>query len=797
MRGEELANEEFVDILRFAVLFLRSSDDVVSRLGYRIVLQYGETTGDYEPLHAVATTRELMPVVAATERIDPDLAETESLAAVLFNAHSTNFVTVEPSGQQRLRTRGQMDLRAFNTNYREAVIVAPTSYGKSEMLVDKVAQALDQATCVLVPTRALISQTQRLLIEDPRVRRARIRVLTHPDAYNDEDRFIAVMTQERFHRLLNENPELRVDQLLVDEAHGLLSSDQRAVELSQVVLTARHRNPTLGVTYYTPFMSEPTNLRHVNGADQRTQARSVNEHVKAEKFIVDRPGESSYLYDQFLDERIALEERVPTDELEALEWRAGHRTLVYVNRPKDAQDLVARLSSRLSPADLSAEARRAIRAIGDLIDPSYSLIGGIEKGVLFHHGQVPDLLRQYIERLFSTDPAISKRILVTTSTLLEGVNTPADCLILLTPSRGRRHLSRSGFRNLIGRVARFGEVFDPDRRDLDLLQPRIHLIPGSYAPTNWNVDSFLTSRANLARAAEDEVRNPLLEGSADNVGRQAALEYLENIEPGTSQLSGLRTASTEVGRLCFLNGVYDFDIFESEQAIQDQIDALREREQLLETPEDVLDALAKIFLEHVDLDDDNELARIRDYPEARTFYAMFIEWRMNGEPFKQLISRFVRYWTQLRDQMVYVGPRWGEEVYGEYGWRKMYIRMASKTRAGMINLAVVKIKEEQDFVDFRLSKYFEILHSLGFLEPRLYNQLKYGTDDPFIICLLRNGFSRDLARLVADQYQSLVSVNLPESTVTVPAELPLAMAAQDENDILVYEAETLVNLLDD
>jgi hypothetical protein len=76
----------------------------------------------------------------------------------------------------------------------------------------------------------------------------------------------------------------------------------------------------------------------------------------------------------------------------------------------------------------------------------------------------------------------------------------------------------------------------------------------------------------------------------------------------------------------------------------------------------------------------------------------------------------------------------------------------------------------------------------------LYFRIKYGTDDEYLICLLRNGFSPELARLVKEDYSDLVLVNIPLNQVSVLPELPDAMRRDDRNDILAYEAQTLVNV---
>lgn len=467
---------------------------------------------------------------------------------------------------------------------------------------------------------------------------------------------------------------------------------------------------------------------------------------------------------------------------------------MYVNRPKDAQDLAARLTAKRTQVVPSPAAKRAIEAISDLIDPRYSLVDAIEHGVMFHHGQVPDSIRLYIEELFRRDDSAEPRFLVTTSTLLEGVNTPADRLVMMSGSRGISNLSRSAFRNLAGRVGRFRELFAPDRPDLALLQPRIYLVPSSYSRANWNVDSFLESVANVGVSIEDEVKNPLLENAKDTSTRHDALEFLENIEAGVTNITDARVAETNVGRLCFQNGVHDFDIFEWEQTIQERVDR-----HLLSDPIDevgeLLDTIVSVFLEGMELQDGDDLARVRDTDGARRFYAMFLGWRSRNEPYKRMISHFVGYWSNLSDEYVYVGSRWGEVRYGE-GFRKLFVQMKTKTRDQMVNLAVVKVKEEQDFVDFRLLKYVEILFSLGLVTGGLYFRIKYGTDDEYLICLLRNGFSPELARLVKDAYGGLVEVDMILNQVVVYPDLPGAMRRDGSNDILAYEARTLVNAQD-
>ena len=790
LRAQSPTDRESVFILSRAILFLRADDDDLNRLGYSILVRYGSVTGDWEPLHAVASVKDYTPIVEAIERLDGEVGLPSSYARMLVEAHRQNF-RVDHGTHESYRTRGQMELRDFSRNTTSGVIVAPTSYGKSEMIIERVRGSMDRRVCVLVPTKALIAQTRRTLLEDPVIREARTRIVVHPDAFRPSPSFLAVLTQERLFRLLQMYPEVGIDVLLVDEAHNLLKSDARVEQLSQVLLAAVHRNPLLELAFYTPFVADPADLEHVN-MPRHLVGKSVHEYVKSERLFYTRLAEGKlFAYDQFLNRSFALAGRLDGGELGAIKGLGGAKNILYVNRPRDAEELAKSLAAVL-PSSESEELDEAAQAVADLIHPSYSLVQCVRRGVLFHHGRVPESVRQYVEQLFARRGDSTVRFLAATSTLLEGVNTPADTLFVLSPSRGRGHLTRAAFRNLMGRVGRFKEIFDPETGTLDGLQPRIFILDGAYSGARFNPEMFLAKVADITKDPQDEVDNPLLQRASRSARRDELLLYLENAEPGSSGLESPQRATTDIGRLCFKNRVLDFDILAHEELIDGRAtELLRTRGQLTE-PGAVVDAIVDVFLAGTELDWADDLARLTQFSSARNFYAMFLKWRAGATTYKRMIRRFLDFWQNGEGALVYVGSAWGDRTFGEDGFRKMYVDIREKSEQELVNLAVAKIKEEQDFVDFRLMPYVEVLNAVGALQSSLYNRLKYGTDDAYLIAMLRNGFSLELARLVKSKYREYVSVVGDGAEVQVRSELPVEMYEAGENNILVYEASCLV-----
>lgn len=783
---QEITADEHQELLTFAVLFLRQGDEVVARLGYRILLQYSLDTLDFDPLIAIADQWEIMPILSAIRRSRPDAFDDEALGMVISAAHSANF-----SKDGVTRTREQLALQQFNKQHAEAVIVAPTSYGKSEMLITRAIASLPAAVCIVVPSKALIAQTKNDLVKVMKDIGRSGRVITHPEAYNGERSFIAILTQERLHRLYVDNPELRIDHLLIDEAQNILSDDARSLELSQVILIARSRNQDLQIAYYTPFLEEPDAIQHVNATDQAVRARTVSEVVKVERFYAGEVGGRLHIYDQYLDRGFSSEFDIPSDEAEAVLALAGKRTIVYLNRPRDAQSLALRIAAVTGSSELSELAETAISAITDLIDKDYVLIEAIRNGVLFHHGQIPEVLRQYVERLFREDDSQDGRYLVTTSTLLEGVNTPADTMILMSAGKGRSNLTRSSFRNLVGRVARFSQIFAAEP-NLNLLLPRIYAIKGGYSRVDWNPLKWMADRADPSKPATDPVDNPLLERGPTEQPRIEALERLENIERGSSGLEEPRLALTEVGQLCFRHGAHDFDVFRYERLIQERVDSYRGT--VVADADELLSLISNIFLRGVELigKDTGDLTRLHEEDAARNFYAMFMSWRADGSPMKMMIGRYLKYWADQSNDLIWVGSKWGDvkRFPNEHG--ESYIRRSMKSRPALVNLAIVRIKAELDFLDYNLMKYVEILFTLEILDESFYLRLKYGTDNRAIITLLRNGLTFELAKLVNESYSDYVEINASANTIELQPTIMDAMEAGGVNDILLFEIRGLL-----
>lgn len=799
-----LTEDEKAKILRWAVFFFNKGDADVKRLGYRIIVRYYVVFGDYVPLYDISLNAGFIPVSKFIEaKYFNELLSAESFLRTFLSAYKDNF----KDGDKYL-SEGQKELLEFSKRtLKDSLIVAPTSYGKSEMMISKVLDHLDKKVCIIVPSKALLAQTKRRLLRNGTVAEHAKRIITHPEMFRPSDTaFIAVFTQERLLRLLQKEPTLAMDVLLVDEAHNMLGGEERGALLIQALLISKHRNDNIELKFYTPFIASAQSIQSPY-SNYILEHRSTKEYIKVEKYYIyeAKTTKELKLYDQFMGREIPIG-TYDYDEFEFVHKNKASKNIVYLNKPRDVEEVAVRLSSNMAPVDMEAGDGRfkgAYKAISEFLHPEYKLLECLKKGVVYHHGKIPEVIRLYVETIFSDHPQFS--FVVTTSTLLEGVNIPAEKMFLFSKKRGPELLTRASFKNLSGRVCRFSEIFSNTTGHLKMLEPEIYLVDGKYADRRTTPLSFLNTRAKVQdeEKDQDEIENPLLRSEVvgdDGLKVKNAIEYLENIEGGSTQNVPedfeIRYVSTEIAKLCFRNNIVEFDIHENEGALNQNIQQIEGGEKIAD-PVNLLAALFTIFVQGIQVKKGHdEFARLENQA-ARNFYAMFLDWKMKGTPFSAIIPSFLGYWEKREreakredDFKIYVGSSWGETKMFPQEHVERYVDIRRKTLSQRINLAILKIKEEQDFVEYKLMKFIEVLNDLGLLERDFYDRVKYGSSDKKVICLLKNGISIELAkRLLSGKYDQYIIFNLETDEVKVKREALQAMEQEGENQILVFELQ--------
>lgn len=792
----ELDETEIHHLLKNAIIFINFGDINIQKLGYKIIVTYSNKYNDYKPLYDFAINKGYIPISKLVELKYSENNLNDHFFNLFFSVFQENF-----REKNYYISNGQKKLIEFsNQNNSNFVLVAPTSYGKSEIIVNKVFTNLDKKVCVVVPSKALLAQTKKRLLNNS-INNELQRIITHPEMYKGtETNFVAVLTQERLLRLLQQNTNLKFDLVLIDEAHNLYGdkeTDGRSILLAQTIIILKKRNRNTILNFFSPFISNPENLK-VKQLDYEITSQTTDEFIKTEKYFVCNLIDNNHylkIYEQFTDKFINTGTSY-NNIIQLLNSEKSRKNIVYLNRPKHIEEFAIEFANSISINSLAID--EITTTISDFIHPSYNLIECIKKGIVYHHGGMPEIIRLYVENIFSKREDLS--FVITSSTLLEGVNIPAEKIFLLSIKKGLKNLSVSQFKNLIGRVNRFSEIFNSENGNLNLLEPNIYVIKSKYENSRANIEKFISTRARTEIQIDDEVNNLFLkEESSLNENQKnelkKSLEYLENIEPNSTNLENVDYVQSQIAKLCYKNNIADFNIKTFEQVLVRNLENyLEEENSKISSTDELLEAIFLIFLNDIEITDIN-LKRLQNLP-ARRFYSMILGWRSSSASYKEMIGSFIRYWRNLPDDnlLIYIGEKWGEVKRNFTDFKPLYVDLKTKNNTQRINLAILKIKEEQDFIEFNLLKYIDILSELELINLTFYEQIKYGSSDKKIITLLKNGFSIELAKCITQEnYVNYISIDNQKDEIIISENIIKEMEINGENKILIFEIKYHIN----
>lgn len=318
---------------------------------------------------------------------------------------------------------------------RNVVLSAPTSVGKSLVIDAVLATRRHKRAVIIVPTIALIDETRRRIGQSLGQSHD---IITHPGQRRLDDGrpTVYVLTQER---ALGRKDLDDVDFVVIDEFYKLDlrggETDERAVDLNLCF----HRFARQGAQFY---------LIGPNIADVRGLA-SEYRHV-----FLPSPFSTVALDVIHFDLKKNGPER--TGKLVELCRGFTSPTLVYCQSPRSARE-AAKLMYTECDLPLVETTRDAVEWLERNFPSEWEVIQALRRGVGIHHGNVPRALQQYMVRAFE-DGHIG--FLVCTSTMIEGVNTVAENVVIFDRRRGNnKTIDDFTFRNIAGRAGRMNRYF--------------------------------------------------------------------------------------------------------------------------------------------------------------------------------------------------------------------------------------------------------------------------------------------------------------------------------------------------
>ncbi|ALR29290.1 hypothetical protein ATE47_01520 [Chryseobacterium sp. IHB B 17019] len=748
--NNQISESEQEFILSCAVLFFRHYDldnRYLSyfKIGYYIVLKYALLFNDYRPLYDISLQIGFYSI--SDFLLNKKIITPESLDEGMLN-RSIKKRYVSAENYVETLEQNSSSVSILENLDKNIAYIAPTSYGKSSIIRDVIQKNNFYRIGIVVPTKSLLIQTYN----DIRVLNLDYKLILHDDMYAQNERFIGILTQERATRLIVKHGA-NFDVLFIDEAHSLLERDSRSFILSRLIQLNEKRNPQQRVVYLSPLIDEPDNIKLIQTTEANIYKRKIKHDFKvADVYLFE--DDNSFIYDKFTGNIYNLDR--PLQFFSYIVSNSRTKNFVYHNRPKKIEELSIGLANHLPDINLTEELRRMIKTLRDEVHTSFYLVSLLEKGIVYLHGKIPNVVKEYLEYKFKTITPLN--YIVANNVILEGINLPIDCLFI-TSSYG---LGGKELTNLIGRVNRLNYVFKHE--NLELLLSKIHFM--NSAEFHGNNDIKNKMRLLRDHSFEDEIKNPLLvKYDVDKLGLSPEMKDKRILE-NTKIVAATNTILAEIGedpRLYLKKYLVENSIDDFYKDIDLAVDAIYERLSNYQFAEGqkVVDIVSYIFIISSENNiKDFEIERLKNQ-KAVNYYNNFLEITQK-QSLKEKINHTFNYFkikAATNDPQLFIGSSYGEEIryseqykHAEYT-RPVYVNLSQKDDQKLINLAIVKIKIEEDFVSFKLNKLIIFLFDFELIPEEYYLNYVYGTNDPRLIELIRFGLNVSIVKKLSTDQQ--------------------------------------------
>lgn len=308
-------------------------------------------------------------------------------------------------------------------NDHNLFLSAPTSFGKTFLMLEFIMRNKEKLNNIIfiIPTLALMNELLKKIYN------------LFGETYNIcinsseriDDKNIFVFVPERSDKeFLEKTSELKIDFLIFDEIYKLQAStsneirtDDRLIYMNKVYLDLIEKAEKIAllgpyinsvsfgrtkldiVKYYTNFLPVYNQMIVLQNNE------SWLDHIKMEKQLIyfSSPGS---IYKNIE----AILRKVPEDN-------------VFIQKYD-----------------------KEIKYLEKMVSPDWYVVALLKRGIGIHHGKTPMYLRKFYENEYNKN---NIRILLCTNTLMEGINTPTNSLIVVDDPKSAFKLN-----NLIGRVGR-------------------------------------------------------------------------------------------------------------------------------------------------------------------------------------------------------------------------------------------------------------------------------------------------------------------------------------------------------
>lgn len=352
---------------------------------------------------------------------------------------------------------------------------ASTSFGKTHIVFEILKKMKYKNIVLIFPTIALLSENYEKVISGNNYEYFndgfKIHTLSEVDELGEKNLFI--YTPERFLSFMEKNEtKINFDFAFVDEVYKIdndyliddeLKENERDVAYRLAVFyTLKDNVDVLLAGPYIDF-SKSEDLNY-NGSFNRFLSQNKIELIDYNNYeivnktyfnIVNKTdnfkgNELSFVFSSINKDRMLIEIIRSIVSIK-------ENTIIYCPLRRQVESYPKKIiaSGVLSNHDTS-EYEDFIKHISNNFKEEWTLIQALKSGIGMHHGLVPKYIQKEIVSLFNRKLL---KVLISTTTITEGVNTSAKNLIVIDSKKGDKPLKKFDAKNIAGRAGRFAQHY--------------------------------------------------------------------------------------------------------------------------------------------------------------------------------------------------------------------------------------------------------------------------------------------------------------------------------------------------
>ena len=331
-------------------------------------------------------------------------------------------------------------------------LTAPTSFGKTFLIYPLISKMNYNNILLIFPTIALLSENFKKIINNKNLMEYRIHTLSKIKNMDLKNKNIFIFTPERFLSYLDNNEKIqKFDFIFIDEIYKIdneftenneVKENERDLAYRLAIYNAFKYNKNSDILLCGPYINCGDSFKHFLEYN-RIKLLNFNKIDLVNK---------KYIYKN--KDKKENDKELINSIFEIIQ--KNENCIIYTSGPSRAESIAKNIIKSELKLDNECSYNDFIEHLENNFNKDWILVKSLKCGIGIHHGSIPKYIQNTLIELFNDNKI---KILISTTTITEGVNTNAKNIIIESSKKGKKDLKKFDAENIVGRAGRFGKHY--------------------------------------------------------------------------------------------------------------------------------------------------------------------------------------------------------------------------------------------------------------------------------------------------------------------------------------------------